>query len=542
MNREELERLISRYLDGIATPAEAAGLSREIETGEIARQLYWQHARLHAALAAAEQPAASEQDAPRVQRAEPGFLAAWRTHWQSPPWKRALAGLLAVLALAGLLILRRAGLGEAPQPAPAVAVLKRAVAAQWREAGRAPAVGQTLAAGWLRLRSGTVQIEFLGGARMLVVGPAEIRLDAANAAFLATGKASAYVPEAARGFTLRVPEVAIVDLGTAFGVNVCAEAPAEVHVFEGAVNLMRLHATNAPHRLQAGQAAQLAGPAFRDTPIRPGDFPNPEELARRDDAQGRARWEAWQTAMAQLAALPATLLCYTFEGESAWSRSVTNHAWHAAAETHGAIVGAAWTGGRWPGKRALEFRSQGDRLRFTLPGAHPALTLMAWVRVDSLPNDFNSLLMPSRYQAGSIHWIVERDGALRLTLLNNPAAPLHSSGWDGPANGSAISDADYGRWVFLATTYNSATGDVAHYRDGLFIGGGNFRHRLPAILGPVEFGNWGAVSGHPDTAWTKSQRSNQFLRNFIGRIDELVALARVLSPEEIAGLYETGKP
>ena len=46
----------------------------------------------------------------------------------------------------------------------------------------------------------------------------------------------------------------------------------------------------------------------------------------------------------------------------------------------GIIVGCQWTEGRWPGKRALEFRSVSDRVRLDVPGEFEALTLSAPVQ------------------------------------------------------------------------------------------------------------------------------------------------------------------
>ena len=428
------------------------------------------------------------------------------------------------------------------ESAAPVAVLKRAVGVEWASAKDAPAVGTMLSAGWLRLRAGTVQVEFLCGARLLVAGPAELRLDSDGAAFLQTGKASAYVPEPARGFRLGAPGLNIVDLGTAFGINVSAQHPAEVHVFDGTVALSSPTSKIRPRKLGANQAVQLDGGDLRDIPARPADFPNGDALARSADAAGRERSKRWKTAMAALAADPATLLSYTFDDDVESSRTVLNRSAQAITESHGALVGAGWTGGRWPGKRALEFRSRGDRLRFTVPGAHRAVTLMAWVRVDSLPNDYNSLLMPSHYQPGSLHWTLERGGELRLTLRNTDIQGNGKQFWDGPVSGPAISNMDFGRWLFLATTYDSTTGNVTHYRDGQQSGTARFAHRLPAVLGAVEFGNWGADATSPGAAWTKNEIPNQRLRNFVGRLDELTILERAMPAEEIARLYQIGMP
>ena len=54
MNRDELEPLIARHLDGRAAEAETAILSRELEASEDSRRFYLRLARLHAALGSDE--------------------------------------------------------------------------------------------------------------------------------------------------------------------------------------------------------------------------------------------------------------------------------------------------------------------------------------------------------------------------------------------------------------------------------------------------------------------------------------------------------
>ena len=558
--------LIARAADGTLTPDEAARLAAACRADAEVLRALTQHVATERLLHAVERDPLGRTAAQEVvlrlaqERiaavSEAGFTPRVMESARRSVWLPRLAAAAAVALLAGgavFFLKKSPPVPDAPfaadgppstraESAAAVAVLKRAVGVEWTDAKDAPAVGAMLSAGWLRLRAGTVQVEFLGGARLLVTGPAELRLDADDAAFLQSGKASAYVPEPARGFKLHAPGLDIVDLGTAFGVDVSDGRAPEVHVFDGAVMLAPTTSKNAPQKLEAGQAARLDGSILRAIPMRPADFPNGEELARSADAAGRVRSREWKAAMDTLAADPATLLSYTFDEDVESSRSVLNCAAQAVTESHGALVGAGWSGGRWPGKRALEFRSLGDRLRFTLPGAHRAITLMAWVRVDSLPNDYNSLLMPSHYQAGSLHWTLERGGELRLTLRNTDTQRNRHEDWDGPVSGLAVSNMDFGRWLLLATTYDSATGLVTHYRDGQPCGSGRFAHHLPAVLGPVEFGNWGADPASPDTAWKKGERPSLRQRNFVGRLDELTIVERVLPAEEIAALYEIGRP
>ena len=70
---------------------------------------------------------------------------------------------------------------------------------------------------------------------------------------------------------------------------------------------------------------------------------------------------------------------------------------------HGTIVGCEWATGRWPDKRALEFKRPGDRVRIDVPGEFDALTVAAWVRVDALPARHQALVLTHGHQVGHLH-------------------------------------------------------------------------------------------------------------------------------------------
>ncbi len=429
-----------------------------------------------------------------------------------------------------------------PRPTvPAMAVLRHGLDAVWAN-GADYGTGELLPVGWLQLQSGSVQIEFLRGAQVILTGPAELRIDGENAAFLKSGKASAEVPEAAHGFSLGAPGMEVVDLGTAFGLEVPAGGSPEVHVFTGEVTVAKEGSQQAPQRLQERQAKRLEDGAFRDIPSRPDAFPGQRDLAQRDEIESGERRKAWAVAMDRLSQDPDAVVVFTCEGETPWSRSVKNEVAKTTVESHGALVGAGWTDGRWPGKHGLEFRSQGDRLRFSVPGVYPAITCMASVRVDSLPNPYNSLLTPSRYDAGAFHWTLERGGELRLASVIKASMGQQHHSWELPVSAAAISDMDYGRWITLATTYDSRTGAVCHYRDGALVGTGAFPHRPPVILTAMEFGNWGARRDQAENQWMIKQPKEWDTRNFVGRLDELVILQRALTAAEISEHYQVGRP
>jgi len=449
----------------------------------------------------------------------------------------AAAAALVLCAAFGWFVLHRTAGDPASSAAQPVAVLKASADAVWIDSSPAP--GTSLPPGRLRLASGMAALEFTSGARVLLEGPAELDLISGLEIFCRSGNLRANVPPPAHGFTIVTPSTRVVDLGTTFGLAVRDDGSALVKVMQGSIELQ--HGDTV---FPVGtQAAAVIDPAGTPSPANAPDeaFPSEENFRERIDAGERQTAARWTAASGRLANDPATLLSFTFQESSRSSRSARNQAATAPVGSHGSLVGADWTAGRWPGKRALEFKGRSDSLRFKLDRTAPAATLLAWVRVNSLPNPFNILLSPDYQQhTSAIQWMITRSGDLRFAMTNGLASPASSRGWDGPVVAPALSNLDFGRWVFLATTYDSQTGRVIHYRDGRQIGSGSFEHKLPVKFGLLSFGNWPgsrrtATQGGEDSADPDD-------RNFVGDLDELTLLSRALPPSEIQAIYEQGKP
>src|SRR5207248_3774919 len=134
-----------------------------------------------------------------------------------------------------------------------------------------------LPAGALRLKSGFAHIQFYSGATVILEGPAEFWLTSRTAAYCASGKLRAKVPPQAQGFTIGTPTVDVVDRGTEFGLRVDGEDKAEVHVFQGKVEMYGPNEdAQAPPRseLTTGQSVRLDGPgAGRPIDPAPAAFP-----------------------------------------------------------------------------------------------------------------------------------------------------------------------------------------------------------------------------------------------------------------------------
>lgn len=136
----------------------------------------------------------------------------------------------------------------------------------------------------LRLKSGIARIRFESGAGIMLEGPAQIDLHSPLKAVLHYGTLSAYVPDEAQGFTVDTNQIRIVDQGTRFGAVVDASGEAEVHVFEGEVDVKPVAAENQMiASLKASQALRFSrgdakGAQIRVRPAKFADAPTPEQL------------------------------------------------------------------------------------------------------------------------------------------------------------------------------------------------------------------------------------------------------------------------
>jgi hypothetical protein len=410
-----------------------------------------------------------------------------------------------------------------------VALLLQAPGAVWERTDPPPRVGAPLAPGMLRLKSGHALLQFYCGATVLLQGPAELQLVSRTRAYCARGKLRATVPAQAQGFTIASPKLDIVDRGTEFGLDVGAGEQTEVHVFQGKVELYGAgQKTDKPRSLTTGQGLRLeeAG-ATRSIPLNPAAFPTAKELADRTLSATRLRHEAWVKASKEWRADPDLLIWYLFDQVEDWDRTLVDQGFHQKDPHNGAIVGCSWTQGRWPDKRALEFKQVSDRVRLQLPGKFVSISMLAWVRVDGLPNVNNSLMMADGWSPGGMHWQIGSDGMLILGVQSNPkgkGAHYHAPG--------AITPEMFGDWIQLAVVYDGEQGQVSHYVNGRAVAQLHVDFDIPLVVGSAELGNWNLAS----------HRNNSPIRFFTGCMDEFMLFGRALSSQEIERIYEQSRP
>lgn len=499
--------LIQHYLEGRLNESEAAELHALLQANpKLGEQLLGQF-ELDAMLRASREALATKSN-PVV------LLPARRFSFATMAGVAAMAACITMMATWWLMNLQST---DDEATTAAVAVLTRGVNLEWEAGTTAHAPGAALSPGWLKLKSGLAQIEFYQGARVLVEGPAAIRLQSSGEAECTSGKLMAQVPEQAHGFRINTPKGSVTDLGTEFGLNI-KDNNAEVHVFKGSV---AVQASGSDRQvLTEGDALVLAAATQRGV-ADANVFASLTELDARTAASQRIQFERWQQLNAQRNDDPALRLRLDFQDMDE-ARSLQNHAANRQGVPDASIVGCSWIEGRWPGKRALDFRTVSDRVRLSVPGTYPALTMAAWVRVSGLDRSYNSLFMCEGWGDRKVHWQITHEGKIRLGLASDRTLNARFNDCDSPP---LFTPERFGRWTHLAVIFDAEHRVVRHYVDGKVVATVATSDTAPARLGVAELGNWNR-SGPGATA----------MRNLSGAMDEFALYTRALSDHEIAVL------
>jgi Concanavalin A-like lectin/glucanases superfamily/FecR protein len=410
-----------------------------------------------------------------------------------------------------------------------VAVLTRMVDVRWGPTTLPTELGSALPTGRLRLISGLIQLEFYRGAVVVLEGPADFELLGTDRAFCRQGKLRVRAANQSSKFSVETPNANVIDLGTEFGIRVDEQGGSEVQVFEGSVELHGKdpgRASLSGRQLMVGQGMSIdvAG-AARATRADPGSFVGAKEIELRSSNESGHRYRAWLDLSRMLRADPRVLVYYSFEGQANWERSLHNQVTGRPQGMDGAIVGSQWAEGRWPGKGALEFKRASDRVRVNIPGEFAAMTLMAWVRIDGFDRKLNSLLLADGWDvSGEVHWELNAEGAVIFALKSRARC-------DTPA---VLGYGQLGIWTQLATVLDAPNESITTYVNGRAIKDAGCPSDVRAKIGWADIGNW----SNPDPKDVAATP----IRNLNGRIDEFVLFDQALTAQEIAAIYEVGRP
>lgn len=539
VDSQKIDHLIARLVDGQANADEIAELERLLDGSPDAQRRYIHYLDLHQELVArggGGPPAFEEQPSVELQH-DTKRSRVTKNH------AAVIAALVAALLVAAGLGIGR-WMNRAPDdaqiaqqnendPTPTdeesddgVAVITRSVDVRWM--GDHPLQpGSILSPGELKLADGLIQVEFYSGVQLLVEGPAELEIRSVASVICRQGKLRSLVPPNAIGFSVLTPRFELVDLGTEFAVDVASDGRSDVHVFDGEVELYLPDGKREPdHKqvLSGGDAmAWSTEGATTSRSAAPETFTSFEAIRIREKSVSDQRFESWQKWNETLQGDPRVAARYDFQSDGATLID------SCVAKAHGTIVGCEWASGRWPKKRALEFKRPGDRVRIDVPGEFDALTISAWVRVDALPSRRQSLLLTDGYQVGRLHWQIGPAGELRIGSRVPIQNRRQQTSYASP---SVFTHRQVGVWSFVCSTYDRNARTVTHWFNGKRVFTKPLEIDQPIRIGIAEIGNWGVP--------LKPER--RAIRNFIGRMDELTIWDVALKDDEISDIFNESRP
>ncbi len=423
---------------------------------------------------------------------------------------------------------RETAIAEEDSSVGSIAMLVQSSEDNWKNASLPP---RFLHPGRLQLESGLAELEIYNGVTLYLEGPVDLDLVSLELAHLHSGKIRASVPEEAEGFTVTTDSMRLVDRGTEFAIAAGSDGVSKVHVFDGLVDLFPAEDAGQPSGVRSvseGESVEI-GPSFdaRDTDLNPDEFPSAASIEK-SVANRFQRWKDWSDRFAKRSDL---VLYFTFDDPSDHKpnrKRVANLAVSSRATADATIVGCETLAGRWPQKKAIGFYNAADRVRVRIPGQYPQLTLACWVRLDELRGVNQALLLTDTFEAWQPHWQIAKEGALKLGI----AQETRSDHLQMRVASAPIKDvAALGRWMHLATVYDSNDRTIQHYINGKEAGSGVLPKAGPLRFGTAEIGNW--LKPRTD--------GGEPIRNLDGRIDELMLLKSALDHDAIEEIYEYGR-
>ena len=420
------------------------------------------------------------------------------------------------LALAALLTWSRAPWRRTAHGGPIATVSNSSGAVLLAEGRPASvAVGATLRAGALHLRSGLLELTDPSGVVLLLESPARFDLRSATTLWLGEGNVSARVPDAALGFTVETPSASIVDLGTEFGVSAGARS-SEVHVFKGAV-LVKNSSEPDSLRLTENRASRIDLQTHTPTGIeyQPGRF-----LRSLEEPSSNYR---------DLIRQYDPVAYYRMRITSDATRLIDVSAQH----LHGEIVPGAGQRASGPGKIGAGLLLGGAATRSyavvpdfpKAPGA--ALTVCAWVRAESRPRWASIAKNWAKDQGanygGQFHFGLWHDeGSLEVHVHDVHGAEVGARE-DQPL--------PLGEWHFVAFTLDGST--LRLYRNGREVAATPCSGLTPSAPSAL------ALGAKLDASGARPERNTPGFWD--GTLDELAVFHRPLGAAEILSLYEAAR-
>ncbi len=420
-----------------------------------------------------------------------------------------------------------------------VGKLSRQLEARWEAASGQIAVGADLYAGPLKLTAGLAEIELDSGASVIVEAPAQFTLESSSQLYLQRGRLVVKINKASDNpFVVHSPQASIVDYGTEFGVQVDTASNTLTHVYQGVVELrsgsnpLRFENRMTLTQHQAGMV-DVQG---RLSPKQDAAnlFIRRQEFEAKVQAAKGSAYYRWLVYSYRLRRDPDLAAYYTFEYDKDNPSVLTNMAAATAGLLNGTLGNGdkttmpTWQQGRWPQTTALSFdRTRGQQIEIP---SHPAIsidgpiTVAAWIDCSGAGDGghiiSNRVAMRSQcnYQFGyrspampgwkqGMHLARKSDSADAANQICSKTLPQMSG------------------WILIAATHDNET--LKFYMNGQLVDTKYWPRKQPLAEGGLTIG---------------SDYSSDDPSRFNGTIGEIIIARRVFTEEEMAEMYQAGKP
>lgn len=401
--------------------------------------------------------------------------------------------------------------------------------------------GYDLYTGPVEVMAGFAEFELSGGTNVIVEAPARLILKSANQVYLERGRMVVKINnnEAMDDpFVVHTSHASIVDYGTEFGVQVDDAGNTLTHVFQGKVEL---RSGSNPLRFEYRMPLTKGQSGLADTKDQlipkedlGGQFVRQQEFETRVLASKGSSYHRWLTYSYQLKRDAGLVAYYTFERDENNPALLINVADATSGILNGTLGSAdqtllpTWEQGRWPQTTALAF-NRSHKQYVEIP-SHPAIgingpiTIAAWVDCSGAKDGG--------------HIVSNRVGVRSLCNYQFGYRSPSMSEWNHGMHLSRKADSvdaknqlfskplpDVSGWVLIAVTHDNDT--LKFYLNGKLVESRYWPHKQTLAEGGLMIG----TDFSPDDP-----------SRFNGKIGEIIIAKRIFTEEEMAEMYQAGKP
>ena len=263
-------------------------------------------------------------------------------------------------------------------------------------------------------------------------------------------------------------------------------------------------------------------------------------------------YQRWLEASRELRSRRDLVAYYDFQPDPNDPKVLLNRSLRGA-KFNGEIQNAAWAGGRFDGKSALEFMAQDAGVRVNLDDKLEQISLVTWVNIDKLANSLNGLFLSNDWsRPGQLHWEINSDKHIDL-------GEFMFNGFKNTVifqSKEAVPDDCFNQWCMISGIIDRMNKHCLMYLNDKCVLSQSYDSQISVIktegVGHRQLSDQSIDSQIPVieigsatiAGWLESGKdpSPNKVRNLNCRMDELMIFESALSAEEIQKIYEAGKP